>query len=306
MLRMCAKRLVFMVVAGLLLLTFLFGLFHAIPGDTARLIAGDSAPEELVASIRNAYGLDLPIGVQYVAYMGKVLTGDFGVSNFSRQPVLSIVGPRLLNTAALAAWAMLFAMVVSLILGSISAMYWSGPLDKSVSIVSLIGICTPIFVTGIVAIYFFGVYLRWLPIGGMTTWRHYIMPVLILGFAQAAGFTRMVRACMIEALGRDFIVTARAKGVPQHTIVFKHALRNALLPIMTFFGLGLGSMLGGAAVAESIFNWPGLGRLMVDSILTRDLPLTQGCIFFFAMIFVLVNLVVDLLYRWVDPRLSHD
>lgn len=306
MLRMCANRLVFMVVAGLLLLTFLFGLFHVIPGDPARLIAGDSAPEELVASIRNAYGLDLPLGVQYVAYMGKVLTGDFGVSNFSRQPVLSIVGPRLLNTAALAAWAMLFAMVVSLILGSISAMYWSGLLDKSVSIVSLIGICTPIFVTGIVAIYFFGVYLRWLPIGGMTTWRHYIMPVLILGFAQAAGFTRMVRACMIEALGRDFIVTARAKGVPQHTIVFKHALRNALLPIMTFFGLGLGSMLGGAAVAESIFNWPGLGRLMVDSILTRDLPLTQGCIFFFAMIFVLVNLVVDLLYRWVDPRLSHD
>jgi ABC-type dipeptide/oligopeptide/nickel transport system permease component len=306
MLRMCAKRLVFMVVAGLLLLTFLFGLFHAIPGDTARLIAGDSAPEELVASIRNAYGLDLPIGVQYVAYMGKVLTGDFGVSNFSRQPVLSIVVPRLLNTAALAAWAMLFAMVVSLILGSISAMYWSGPLDKSVSIVSLIGICTPIFVTGIVAIYFFGVYLRWLPIGGMTTWRHYIMPVLILGFAQAAGFTRMVRACMVEALGRDFIVTARAKGVPQHTIIFKHALRNALIPFITFFGLGLGNMLGGAAVAESIFNWPGLGRLMVDSILTRDLPLTQGCIFFFAMIFVLVNLVVDLLYRWVDPRLAHD
>ena len=306
MLRMCANRLVFMVVAGLLLLTFLFGLFHAIPGDTARLIAGDSAPEELVASIRNAYGLDRPLGVQYVAYMGKVLTGDFGVSNFSRQPVLSIVGPRLLNTAALAAWAMLFAMVVSLILGSISAMYWSGPLDKSVSIISLIGICTPIFVTGIVAIYFFGVYLRWLPIGGMTTWRHYIMPVLILGFAQAAGFTRMVRACMVEALGRDFIVTARAKGVPQHTIVFKHALRNALLPIITFFGLGLGNMLGGAAVAESIFNWPGLGRLMVDSIRTRDLPLTQGCIFFFAMIFVLVNLVVDLLYRWVDPRLAHD
>ena len=306
MLRMCANRLVFMVVAGLLLLTFLSGLFHAIPGDPARLIAGDSAPEELVASIRNAYGLDRPLGVQYVAYMGKVLTGDFGVSNFSRQPVLSIVGPRLLNTAALAAWAMLFAMVVSLILGSISAMYWSGPLDKSVSIVSLIGICTPIFVTGIVAIYFFGVYLRWLPIGGMTTWRHYIMPVLILGFAQAAGFTRMVRACMVEALGRDFIVTARAKGVPQHTIVFKHALRNALLPIITFFGLGLGNMLGGATVAESIFNWPGLGRLMVDSILTRDLPLTQGCIFFFAMIFVLVNLVVDLLYRWVDPRLAHD
>jgi len=306
MVRMIASRLVFMVVAGLVLLTFLFGLFHSIPGDPARLIAGDSAPEELVASIRSAYGLDRPLSAQYFAYMSKVLTGDFGVSNFSRQPVLSVVGPRLLNTAKLAAWAMLLATVASLILGSISAMYWGSRVDKGVSIFSLIGICTPIFVTGIVAIYFFGVYLRWLPIGGMTTWRHYIMPVLILGFAQSAGFTRMVRACMIDALSRDFITTARAKGVPERSIVFKHALRNALLPIITFFGLGLGSMLGGAAVAESIFNWPGLGRLMVDSILTRDLPLTQGCIFFFAMIFVLVNLIVDLLYRWVDPRLAHD
>lgn len=293
-----------MAVAGLLLLSFLFALFHMIPGDPARLIAGDSAPEELVASIRNAYGLDRPLGEQYIAYMSKVLVGDFGVSNFSRQPVLSIVGPRLLNTAILAAWSMLLAMTVSLVLGSVSAMYWSRPLDRSISIVSLVGICTPIFVTGIVAIYFFGVYLRWLPIGGMSTWRHYIMPVLTLGFAQAAGFTRMVRACMIEALEREFIVTARAKGVPQRAIVFRHALRNALLPIITFFGLGLGGMLGGAAVAESIFNWPGLGRLMVDSILTRDLPLTQGCIFFFAMIFVLVNLVVDLLYRWADPRIA--
>ena len=301
-----ASRLVFMVFAGLLLLTFLFCLFHAIPGDPARLIAGDSAPEELVQSIRDAYGLDRPLLTQYATYMSRVLVGDFGVSNFSRQPVLSIVGPRLLNTAKLAGWSMLFAMTFSLILGSVSAMFWNHPLDKSISALSLVGICTPIFVTGILAIYFFGVYLHWLPIGGMATWKHYVLPVLTLGIAQAAGFTRMVRACMIDALGRDFVITARSKGVPEHLVVFKHALRNALLPIITLFGLGLGYMLGGAAVAESIFNWPGLGRLMVDSILTRDLPLTQGCIFFFAMVFVLVNLIVDLLYRWADPRTIHD
>ncbi|WP_342361801.1 ABC transporter permease [Terrarubrum flagellatum] len=304
MLKMIFSRLVFMVAAGLLLLTFLFALFHLIPGDTARLIAGDSAPEELVASIRSAYGLDQPVGAQYVAYMQKVLIGDFGMSNFSRQPVLSVVGPRLLNTIALAGWAMLFAVMMSLIFGCISAVRWNSPLDKSISIVSLLGICTPIFVTGVVAIYLFGVYLRWLPIGGMTTWRHYLMPALTLGFAQAAGFTRMVRTCMIESLGREFIVTARAKGVPEFLIVIRHALPNALLPIITFFGLGLGGMLGGAAVTESIFNWPGLGRLMVDSILTRDLPLTQGCIFVFAMMFVIINLIVDLLYRWADPRLA--
>lgn len=306
MLKMIASRFAFMAVAGLLLLTFLFSLFHAIPGDPARLIAGDSAPEELVDSIRRAYGLDQPVAAQYVTYMSRVLTGDFGMSNFSRQPVMSIVLPRLVNTAWLAAWAMAFAVTVSLALGCVSAMYWGGALDKSVSIVSLVGICMPIFVTGLVAIYVFGVYLRWLPIGGMSTWWHFILPVLTLGIAQAAGFTRMVRTCMIEALNRDFIRTARAKGVPERTIVFRHALGNALLPIITFFGLGLGSMLGGAAVAESIFNWPGLGRLMVESILTRDLPLTQACIFVFAMIFVLVNLVVDLLYRWADPRLADD
>jgi ABC-type dipeptide/oligopeptide/nickel transport system permease component len=243
---------------------------------------------------------------QYSTYMGRVLMGDFGLSNFSRQPVLQIVGPRLLNTAKLAGWSMLLAMLVSLVLGSLSAMYWNHPVDKGITAFSLVGICTPIFVTGILAIYFFGVHLRWLPIGGMTTWKHYVMPVMTLGLAQAAGFTRMVRACMIDALGRDFITTARAKGVPEHIVVFKHGLRNALLPIITFFGLGLGHTLGGAAVAESIFNWPGLGRLMVDSILTRDLPLTQGCIFFFAMIFILVNLFVDLLYRWADPRISND
>ena len=229
-----------MAAAASLLLTFLFGLFHAIPGDPARLIAGDSAPEALVQSIRHAYGLDQPLMTQYTTYMGKVLTGDFGLSNFSRQPVLEIVGPRLLNTAKLAGWSMLLAMSLSLLLGSLSAMYWDRPLDRGITAFSLVGICTPIFVTGILAIYFFGVHLRWLPIGGMTTWKHYIMPVLTLGLAQAAGFTRMVRACMIDALGRDFITTARAKGVPERTIVFKHGLRNALLPIITFFGLGLG------------------------------------------------------------------
>jgi ABC-type dipeptide/oligopeptide/nickel transport system permease component len=306
MLRLILARLAFMAVAGLALLTFLFCLFHAIPGDPARLIAGDSAPEALVQSIRRAYGLDQPLMTQYTTYMGRVLRGDFGLSNFSRQPVLGIVGPRLLNTAKLAGWSMLLAMSLSLLLGSLSAMYWDRPVDRGITAFSLVGICTPIFVTGILGIYFFGVHLRWLPIGGMTTWKHYVMPVLTLGLAQAAGFTRMVRACMIDALGRDFIATARAKGVPERSIVFKHGLRNALLPIITFFGLGLGHLLGGAAVAESIFNWPGLGRLMVDSILTRDLPLTQGCIFFFAMVFILVNLVVDLLYRWADPRIAHE
>ncbi len=292
--------------AGFLLLSFLFLLFHLVPGDPARLMAGDNAPQELVESIRHAYGFDQPLHVQYVAYMKKVLVGDFGLSTFSREPVMSIVVPRLMNTAMLAGCSMLFAMAVSLSLGSISAMYWNTAVDKGVTAFSLVGICTPVFVTGILGMYFFAVYLQWLPIGGMSTWRHFILPVLTLGAYQAAIFTRMVRSCMIDALSRDFITTARAKGVGEATVVFKHALRNALLPIITLFGLGLGHTLGGSIVTETIFNWPGLGRLMVDAILTRDVPTLQGAIFLFAIIFIFVNLVVDLLYTWADPRISYD
>ena len=304
--RLIISRLIFMVLAGFFLLSFLFALFHMIPGDPARLMAGDNAPEELVQSIRRAYGFDQPLHVQYLSYMQRVLTGDFGVSIYTRQPVLEVVVPRIANTAALAGCAMLFAMTVSLILGSFSAMFWGGPVDKGVTAFSLVGICTPVFVTGIIVIYLFGVYLRWLPIGGMSSWRHFVLPVLTLGAYQAAMFTRMVRSSMVDALGRDFITTARAKGAPERRVVFRHALRNALLPIITLFGLGVGHTLGGSVVTESIFNWPGLGRLMVDSILTRDLPVMQGAIFFFAMIFILVNLVVDILYTWADPRVSYD
>lgn len=306
MIRLIVGRLLFMVPAALGIITFLFALFHLIPGDPAIMLAGDNAPRSVVEAIREAYGFDQPLHVQYGRYMAKVLQGDLGISNYSRDPVVNSVIPRIINTAQLAFLSMLFAMVVSLVLGCVSAMYWNRPLDKIVTIVSLLGICTPVFVTGLLAIYFFSIYLGWLPISGMSSWRHFILPVITLGAFQAAVLTRMVRSCMVDALGKDYIVTARAKGAPEFLVVFKHALRNALLPIVTLFGLGLGHTLGGSVVTETIFNWPGLGRLMVNSILTRDLPITQGAIFFFAMIFILVNMIVDLVYAWVDPRIRYD
>ena len=306
MIRLIVGRLLFMVPAALLLITFLFALFHLIPGDPAVLLAGDNAPRSVVDAIREAYGFDQPLHVQYGRYMAKVFQGDLGVSNYTRDPVVNSVLPRIINTAQLAFLSMLFAMAVSLLLGCISAMYWNRPLDKLVTIFSLVGICTPVFVTGLLAIYFFSIYLGWLPISGMSTWRHFVLPVVTLGAFQAAVLTRMVRACMVDALGKDYITTARAKGASEFLVVFKHALRNALLPIVTLFGLGLGHTLGGSVVTETIFNWPGLGRLMVNSILTRDLPITQGAIFFFAMIFILVNMIVDLVYAWVDPRIRYD
>ena len=306
MTRLIVGRLLFMVPAAFLLISFLFALFHLIPGDPAVMLAGDNAPRSVVESIRQAYGFDQPLHVQYWRYITKVFQGDLGVSNYTRDPVVNSVIPRIINTAQLAFLSMLFAMAVSLLLGCISAMYWNRPLDKLVTIFSLVGICTPVFVTGLLAIYFFSIYLGWLPISGMSTWRHFVLPVVTLGAFQAAVLTRMVRACMVDALGKDYITTARAKGASEFLVVFKHALRTALLPIVTLFGLGLGHTLGGSVVTETIFNWPGLGRLMVNSILTRDLPITQGAIFFFAMIFILVNMIVDLVYAWVDPRIRYD
>ena len=306
MLRLILGRMLFMVPAGLLLVTFLFGLFHAIPGDPALLLAGDNAPVEVVEGIREAYGFNKPLGTQYVTYMAKVLTGDLGISNYSREPVTSLIFPRVVNTVQLAFWSTALAIIVSLILGCTSAMFWNTKLDKIVTVVALLGICTPVFVSGLLAIFLFSVRLGLLPTGGLESWKGFVLPVITLGAFQAAVLTRMVRSTMVDALSQDYIQTARAKGVSEVVVVSKHALRNAALPIITLFGLGFGATLGGSVVTETIFTWPGLGRMMVDSILTRDLPVTQGSLLLFALMFIAVNLVVDVLYAVVDPRITYD
>ena len=306
MLRLILGRLLFMVPAGLGLVTFLFGLFHIIPGDPALLLAGDNAPAEVVEGIREAYGFNRPLPVQYATYMAKVLHGDLGVSNYSREPVTSLILPRVVNTVQLAFLSTGLAMIVSLILGCTSAMFWGTKIDKVVTVIALLGICTPVFVSGLFAIFVFSVQFGLLPTGGLGSWRGFILPVITLGAFEAAVLTRMVRSTMVDALGQDYIQTARAKGVAETAVVFKHALPNALLPIITLFGLGFGATLGGSVVTETIFTWPGLGRMMVDSILTRDLPLTQGALLLFALMFIGVNLVVDVLYAYVDPRITYD
>ncbi len=306
MLRLILGRLLFMVPAALLLVTFLFGLFHAIPGDPALLLAGDNAPLEVVEGIREAYGFNKPLPTQYATYMARVLTGDLGVSNYSREPVTSLILPRVFNTAQLAFLSTGLAMIVSLILGCTSAMFWNTKVDRIVTIGALLGICTPVFVSGLFAIFLFSVRLGLLPTGGLESWKGFVLPVITLGAFEAAVLTRMVRSTMVDALGQDYIQTARAKGVAESVVVFKHALRNALLPIITLFGLGFGATLGGSVVTETIFTWPGLGRMMVDSILTRDLPVTQGSLLLFAVMFIAVNLVVDVLYAVVDPRITYD
>lgn len=303
MVRLIIGRLLFMAPAALLTVTFLFALFHLIPGDPAVMLAGDNAPRSVVESIRQAYGFDQPLHVQYWRYMAKIFQGDLGISNYTRDPVIDSVIPRLANTAQLAILSMLFAMTISLVFGCVSAMYWNRPLDKIVTILSLLGICTPVFVTGLLGIYFFSIHLGWLPISGMSSWRHFILPVITLGALQAAMLTRMVRSCMVDALGRDYITTARAKGVSEFLVVFKHALRNALLPVITVAGLQFGSLLSGAIIVEKVFARPGLGLTLLDAIGERNYPVVQGCVLVSAGIYVLVNLLVDLAYGLADPRI---
>lgn len=306
MIKLITARLLFLVPTGLVLIALLFAMFYLVPGDPALLIAGDNALEAAVEAIREKYGFNDPVPVQFVNYLANVVQGDFGVSNYSRQPVRGIVLDRLWNTMLMAVPAQVIAMVLSLVLGCLAAMTWRTPLDKAITVISLLAICTPIFLVALVAIYFFSLRLGLLPVGGMGSFAHYVLPVSVLGIAGAAYLTRIVRTSMIEALQQDYIRTARAKGLSEFFVVFKHALRNALLPVVTLFGLAVGATLSGSVITESIFNWPGLGRLMVDSILQRDLPVTQGAILVFGAIFILVNLFVDLTYGFIDPRVRND
>ncbi len=297
-------RLLFMMPAGLVVVSFSFALIHLVPGDPALLIAGDKASEEVVEAIRKTYGFDQPLLAQFERYLSRLLRGDLGVSIYNQEPVIDLIIPRFVNTAQLAILAMSLAAVWSLLLGCLAAIWRHRMMEKCIKTISLLGVCTPLFLIGLAGLYLFSVRLRLLPLGGMRSWQAYVLPVMSLAIYQAAFLTRMTTACMLDALDREYITTARARGVPEFRVLFQHALPNALLPIMTVMGLRFGYTLGGAVVTEVVFTWPGLGRLMVNSILTRDLPLTQGTLLVFAAALITTNLIVDVLYSMADPRIE--
>ena len=297
-------RLLFMMPAGLVVVSFSFALFHLVPGDPALLIAGDKASEEVVEAIRKTYGFDQPLLAQFERYLSRLLRGDLGVSIYNQEPVIDLIIPRFVNTAQLAILAMSLAAVWSLLLGCLAAIWRHRMMEKCIKTISLLGVCTPLFLIGLAGLYLFSVRLRLLPLGGMRSWQAYVLPVMSLAIYQAAFLTRMTTACMLDALDREYITTARARGVPELRVLFQHALPNALLPIMTVMGLRFGYTLGGAVVTEVVFAWPGLGRLMVNSILTRDLPLTQGALLVFAAALITTNVIVDVLYSMADPRIE--
>lgn len=305
MLKLVLTRALFIPVAVLLVSSIVFGLFQTIPGDPARLIAGDKVPESVVEAVRKQYGFDKPLYVQYMLYMGRLVKGDLGVSVYNRVPVFELVLPRFLNTLKLAALAILVSVLVSLALGVVSAARAYGLADRLFTVLSLVGVCTPIFLVGLTSMYVFSVWLRILPLVGMGSWNTYVLPVASIAIYHTAFMTRIVRACMIEELLEEHITVARAKGLGEAVVVWKHALKNALLPVLTVFGLQFGYALGGAIVTETVFAWPGLGRLMVESILTRDLPVTQGSLIVFSIAFIVVNMCVDVAYAWVNPRIVY-
>jgi ABC-type dipeptide/oligopeptide/nickel transport system permease component len=290
------------VIVGVSIAVFL--MLHLIPGDPARLAAGIEASAEDVENVRHALGLDRPMIVQYANFVGRALTGDFGTSFRSRRPVIDEISSRYGNTLLLGGTALAIAIVLGGVTGVMSAVRKYGWIDNLCLLVSLIGISMPTFFFGLLLMLVFSVQLGLLPLAGNESWAHLVLPAVTLGVPSTAVISRITRSSLVEVMEQDYIRTARAKGLGEAVIINRHALRNALIPIVTVVGLQLGYLLGGAVVTETVFAWPGVGRLVVQAISARDFPVVQASVLVLAVTFVLVNLVTDLLYMLLDPRIS--
>jgi peptide/nickel transport system permease protein len=290
----------FPVIFGVLLLTFL--LVHLVPGDPVEVMLGESASAADRAQLSAELGLDQSLVVQFGRYLNKLAHGDLGVSIHSKKPISDLLAERLPATAKLALLALSFAIFIGLPLGIIAALNVKKWPDKLANLLSLTISAMPHFWMGPMLMMVFALWLGLLPVSGMETTSSIILPAMTLGFGLAAILTRMTRASMLEVLHEDFIRTARAKGLNESTVILRHALRAALLPIITVLGLQLGSLLAGAVITETVFAWDGIGRLLVESIEKRDYPVTQACVMVVALTYVLVNIVTDLVYTKIDPR----
>ena len=289
------------VLFGVSLAVFL--MVHLIPGDPAALIAGTDATRADVENVRQSLGLDRPLPAQYASFVGRALIGDFGNSFRTGRPVLDEIAPRYLNTLVLGSLALLLAVVLGMATGIVSAVRRHTVFDNTALLLSLAGVSMPTFFLGLLLMLVFSVWLGWLPLSGKDTWLHYILPAITLSTASIAVISRIMHASLIEVLHEDYVRTARAKGQRESLVIWRHAVRNALIPVVTVAGLQLGYLLGGAVVTETVFAWPGLGRLLVQSILARDFPVVQAAVLLLATTFVMINLVTDLIYGVLDPRI---
>ena len=306
MIRYISIRLLFALPALWLILTMVFLLAHIVPGDPVAQMLGEGARAEDLTQLRHALGLDLSLPVQYGRYLSGVLHGNLGESFRFQQPVLKVVAEHYPATLELALVALLICALIGIPAGVLAAHKRGERTDHTVAVLTLFGLSVPNFALGPVLILLFSVVLGWLPVSGRGGISHLILPAFTLGAALAAILTRMVRTSVIEELSADYVRTARAKGVSESGVLFRHALRNALIPILTILGLQFGTLLAGTIVTESIFSWPGIGRLAVQAIGARDYPLLQGCILLIAVSYVFVNLLTDLVYAVVDPRVRFE
>lgn len=279
--------------------------FDLVPGDPAALMLGEFATPEAIRELRQSLGLDRPLLVRYVDAVVDLLRGDLGTSINERRPVRTILAETFPYTAMLAAAAIAIVLLVGIPLGILAAVGAGRFVDNLIRVVSLVGLSMPVFWTGIVFIVIFSVNLRWLPVSGTGTWKHLVLPAVSLALPSVAVIARITRSALLEVRGEDFMRTARAKGVPEARLLLKHMLRNAMIPIITVLGLQLGQMLGGAVLTETVFAWPGVGRLIVSAVFNRDYVLMQGLVLVLAAIFLLVNLVVDMSYGLFDPRVRY-
>jgi peptide/nickel transport system permease protein len=303
MLRFLIRRVVLTLPVLLGVATLVFSLIHLVPGDPAQAMLGDGASPEDIARLRHTLGLDRPLLEQYARYLAGLARGDLGTSLRTAKPVSSQIVERVPATVELAATAMVVAVCLSLPLGVIAAVRRGTWVDQGAMTLALIGISVPGFWLGPLLALLFGVELGWLPVSGRGTWANLVLPAATLGAALAAILARMTRASVLEELRELYVLAARARGVTRARAIVAHALRNSLIPIVTILGLQLGAVLTGSIITETIFAWPGIGRLLIQSISFRDYPMVQGCILFIALTYVSMNLLTDLVYGWLDPRI---
>jgi len=303
MLRYISTRLLFTLPVLWLVVSVVFFLIHLVPGDPIQQMLGEGASSTDLQAARHAYGLDLPLGQQYVKYWKGVLRLDLGQSLRYEQPVSQVIVQRYPQTLQLTVASLIVALLISIPAGVRSARRRNRWDDRALSFVSLLGLSFPNFALGPILILFFSIYLGWLPVSGSGTLAHVVLPAITMGGALAAILTRMVRTAMLEELGQDYIRTARAKGLSENAVVYRHALRNALVPVLTVVGLQFGALLAGAIVTETIFSWPGIGRLTIQAIGNRDYYLVQGCILMIGLTYVVVNFMTDFFYSLVNPRI---
>lgn len=285
--------------------TIVFGVTR-LSGDPIGLLLPPDAPRADVERVREQFGLDRPLPVQYGVFLKRAVTGDFGESLRQREPAMRLALQRVPATLHLALLAFGFAVIVGVPVGVIAAMRPRGIFDQVTMTFALVGYAVPTFYLGILLMLFFAVRLHWLPVGGRGGWETWIMPTIALGTHSLASIARLTRSGMLEVLSQDYLRTARAKGLTETILVIRHALRNAMIPVITVMGLQFGALLGGAVVTETIFSWPGLGLLAINAIRNRDYPVVQAAVFLAAIAFVLVNLTVDLLYGRLDPRIRYE